>query len=100
MLSVMAAIFAPSVAMEKNALTCGPEFQGAELQQLRGGRHRPVGPTGREGAGGRAGARKKGWAARVSFPGGLEVSREAHLGWFLFYSFLFLFLFLLFSSSI
>jgi hypothetical protein len=58
----------------------------------RGRRPRPVGPTGREGVGGRARARKMDWAARGTFPGGPEVRREAHLGWFLFYSF-FLFLF-------
>ena len=47
MLSVMAAIFAPSVAMETNALTRGPEFQRAErtaIEQemaLTSGGHRP-----------------------------------------------------------
>jgi hypothetical protein len=54
-------------------------------------------PHGREGAGGRACARKNDWAARVTFPGGPEVRREAHLGWFLFYPFLF---FIPFSSHL
>jgi hypothetical protein len=48
-LPVMAAVFAPSVAMETNTLTRGPEFQRPEQSAAERERQCPVGPTTREG---------------------------------------------------
>jgi hypothetical protein len=76
--------------VEEQADRMGP---GDSLPDKRSREENVEDPHGREGAGGRARARKKDWAARVTFPGGPEVRRETHLGWFLFYPFLFLFLF-------
>jgi hypothetical protein len=49
MLSVMAAIFAPSVAMETNALTRGPEFQRAERSTAERGNVLSSGAHGQRG---------------------------------------------------